>query len=183
MSCVVLWTLSNQQTYANMNITLPEFYVNPAENVCLIWLMQAFAHNFTIILNFYGSGNSAYTKIFFRFLSLTCILLTLCPSLRQLILDGQWDEVLQFIQPLECMEKFDRKRWGFVSVSSQGSANVILWVIIIVNFIFNIAPLKELLKALYTIRKWRKNPHIKTQNIQKHKTDLNEKWLKPLRKM
>ncbi|TSY27767.1 WD repeat-containing protein 47 [Bagarius yarrelli] len=29
--------------------------------------------------------------------------------LRQLILDGQWDEVLQFIQPLECMEKFDRK--------------------------------------------------------------------------
>uniref|UniRef100_A0A8D0QUW5 CTLH domain-containing protein n=1 Tax=Sus scrofa TaxID=9823 RepID=A0A8D0QUW5_PIG len=30
--------------------------------------------------------------------------------LRQLILDGQWDEVLQFIQPLECMEKFDKKR-------------------------------------------------------------------------
>lgn len=29
---------------------------------------------------------------------------------RQLILDGQWDEVLQFIQPLECMEKFDKKR-------------------------------------------------------------------------
>lgn len=30
--------------------------------------------------------------------------------LRQLILDGQWDEVLQFIQPLECMEKFDKKK-------------------------------------------------------------------------
>lgn len=29
---------------------------------------------------------------------------------RQLVLDGQWDEVLQFIQPLECMDKFDRKR-------------------------------------------------------------------------
>lgn len=26
------------------------------------------------------------------------------------MLDGQWDEVLQFIQPLECMDKFDRKR-------------------------------------------------------------------------
>ncbi|KPP76889.1 WD repeat-containing protein 47-like [Scleropages formosus] len=26
--------------------------------------------------------------------------------LRQLVLDGQWDEVLQFIQPLECMDKF-----------------------------------------------------------------------------
>lgn len=29
---------------------------------------------------------------------------------RQLVLDGQWDEVLQFIQPLEFMEKFDRRR-------------------------------------------------------------------------
>lgn len=29
---------------------------------------------------------------------------------RQLVLDGQWDEVLQFIQPLECMDTFDRKR-------------------------------------------------------------------------
>ncbi len=35
---------------------------------------------------------------------------TIPPSCRQLILDGQWDEVLQFIQPLECMDKFDRKR-------------------------------------------------------------------------
>lgn len=33
--------------------------------------------------------------------------------IRQLILDGQWDEVLQFIQPLECMDKFDKKRWVF----------------------------------------------------------------------
>lgn len=30
---------------------------------------------------------------------------------RQLILDGQWEEVMQFIQPLEGMEKFDKKRW------------------------------------------------------------------------
>lgn len=29
---------------------------------------------------------------------------------RQLILDGQWEEVMQFIQPLEGMEKFDKKR-------------------------------------------------------------------------
>lgn len=33
-----------------------------------------------------------------------------CFCFRQLVLDGQWDEVLQFIQPLECMDKFDRKR-------------------------------------------------------------------------
>uniref|UniRef100_A0A8C9QXC5 WD repeat domain 47 n=1 Tax=Scleropages formosus TaxID=113540 RepID=A0A8C9QXC5_SCLFO len=34
--------------------------------------------------------------------------------LRQLILDGQWDEVLQFIQPLECMETFDKKRFHYI---------------------------------------------------------------------
>ncbi|XP_051557585.1 WD repeat-containing protein 47-like isoform X2 [Myxocyprinus asiaticus] len=34
--------------------------------------------------------------------------------LRQLILDGQWDEVLQFIQPLECLDKFDRKRFRYI---------------------------------------------------------------------
>ena len=31
---------------------------------------------------------------------------------RQLILDGQWEEVMQFIQPLEGMDKFDKKRSG-----------------------------------------------------------------------
>lgn len=30
---------------------------------------------------------------------------------RQLILDGEWEEVMQFIQPLEGMEKFDKKRY------------------------------------------------------------------------
>lgn len=30
---------------------------------------------------------------------------------RQLILDGEWEEVMQFIQPLEGMDKFDKKRW------------------------------------------------------------------------
>uniref|UniRef100_A0A3B4AAY3 CTLH domain-containing protein n=1 Tax=Periophthalmus magnuspinnatus TaxID=409849 RepID=A0A3B4AAY3_9GOBI len=34
--------------------------------------------------------------------------------LRQLILDGQWDEVMQFIQPLEGMEKFDKKRFRYI---------------------------------------------------------------------
>lgn len=34
------------------------------------------------------------------------------------MLDGQWDEVLQFIQPLECMDKFDRKRSVQVHASS-----------------------------------------------------------------
>lgn len=35
---------------------------------------------------------------------------------RQLILDGQWEEVMQFIQPLEGMEKFDKKRWDECSI-------------------------------------------------------------------
>ncbi|XP_062843778.1 WD repeat-containing protein 47 [Trichomycterus rosablanca] len=39
--------------------------------------------------------------------------------LRQLILDGQWDEVLQFIQPLECMEKFDRKRFRYIVLKQK----------------------------------------------------------------
>ncbi|XP_072919532.1 WD repeat-containing protein 47-like isoform X2 [Hemitrygon akajei] len=38
--------------------------------------------------------------------------------LRQLVLDGHWDEVLQFIQPLECMEKFDGKRFRYI-ISKQ----------------------------------------------------------------
>ncbi|XP_043857035.1 WD repeat-containing protein 47 isoform X1 [Dromiciops gliroides] len=39
--------------------------------------------------------------------------------LRQLILDGQWDEVLQFIQPLECMEKFDTKRFRYIILKQK----------------------------------------------------------------
>ncbi|CAJ0944264.1 unnamed protein product [Ranitomeya imitator] len=39
--------------------------------------------------------------------------------LRQLILDGQWDEVLQFIQPLECMDKFDRKRFRYIILKQK----------------------------------------------------------------
>ncbi|CAL1592559.1 unnamed protein product [Knipowitschia caucasica] len=34
--------------------------------------------------------------------------------LRQLVLDGQWEEVMQFIQPLEGLEKFDKKRFRFI---------------------------------------------------------------------
>ncbi|KAG9351139.1 hypothetical protein JZ751_025029 [Albula glossodonta] len=39
--------------------------------------------------------------------------------LRQLVLDGQWDEVLQFIQPLECMEKFDKKRFRYIILKQK----------------------------------------------------------------
>uniref|UniRef100_A0A8C5QJW2 WD repeat domain 47 n=1 Tax=Leptobrachium leishanense TaxID=445787 RepID=A0A8C5QJW2_9ANUR len=39
--------------------------------------------------------------------------------LRQLILDGQWDEVLQFIQPLECMDKFDKKRFRYIILKQK----------------------------------------------------------------
>lgn len=34
--------------------------------------------------------------------------------LRQLVLDGQWDEVMQFIQPLEGLEKFNKKRFRYI---------------------------------------------------------------------
>ncbi|KAJ6644527.1 WD repeat-containing protein 47, partial [Pseudolycoriella hygida] len=33
--------------------------------------------------------------------------------LRQLILDGQWDDVIEFIQPLEALQAFDMKRFRF----------------------------------------------------------------------
>ncbi|KAJ7993455.1 hypothetical protein DPEC_G00272610 [Dallia pectoralis] len=39
--------------------------------------------------------------------------------LRQLILDGQWDEVLQFIQPLESMDKFDKKRFRYIILKQK----------------------------------------------------------------
>ncbi|KAM8746363.1 WD repeat-containing protein 47-like isoform 1-T2 [Acanthopagrus schlegelii] len=39
--------------------------------------------------------------------------------LRQLILDGQWDEVMQFIQPLEGMEKFDKKRFRYIVLKQK----------------------------------------------------------------
>ncbi|XP_063056160.1 WD repeat-containing protein 47b [Engraulis encrasicolus] len=39
--------------------------------------------------------------------------------LRQLILDGQWDEVLQFIQPLESMDQFDRKKFRYIILKQK----------------------------------------------------------------
>lgn len=33
--------------------------------------------------------------------------------LRQLILDGQWDDVLEFIQPLETLPDFDMRRFTY----------------------------------------------------------------------
>uniref|UniRef100_H3DCW5 WD repeat domain 47 n=1 Tax=Tetraodon nigroviridis TaxID=99883 RepID=H3DCW5_TETNG len=39
--------------------------------------------------------------------------------LRQLVLDGQWDEVLQFIQPLEFMDKFDRRRFRYIILKQK----------------------------------------------------------------
>ncbi|KAM6963037.1 WD repeat-containing protein 47-like, partial [Aplochiton taeniatus] len=39
--------------------------------------------------------------------------------LRQLILDGQWDEVMQFIQPLEGMDKFDKKRFRYTILKQK----------------------------------------------------------------
>ncbi|XP_070765039.1 WD repeat-containing protein 47-like [Enoplosus armatus] len=39
--------------------------------------------------------------------------------LRQLILDGQWEEVMQFIQPLEAMDKFDKKRFRYIILKQK----------------------------------------------------------------
>nr|XP_029134656.1 LOW QUALITY PROTEIN: WD repeat-containing protein 47-like [Labrus bergylta] len=39
--------------------------------------------------------------------------------LRQLVLDGQWEEVMQFIQPLEGMEKFDKKRFRYIILKQK----------------------------------------------------------------
>ncbi|XP_038147486.1 WD repeat-containing protein 47-like [Cyprinodon tularosa] len=39
--------------------------------------------------------------------------------LRQLILDGQWEEVMQFIQPLEGMDKFDKKRFRYIILKQR----------------------------------------------------------------
>nr|XP_040040970.1 WD repeat-containing protein 47-like isoform X1 [Gasterosteus aculeatus aculeatus]XP_040040971.1 WD repeat-containing protein 47-like isoform X1 [Gasterosteus aculeatus aculeatus] len=39
--------------------------------------------------------------------------------LRQLILDGQWEEVMQFIQPLEGMDTFDRKRFRYIILKQK----------------------------------------------------------------
>ncbi|XP_056895302.1 WD repeat-containing protein 47-like [Takifugu flavidus] len=39
--------------------------------------------------------------------------------LRQLILDGEWEEVMQFIQPLEGMEKFEKKRFHFIIMKQK----------------------------------------------------------------
>ncbi|XP_016310899.1 WD repeat-containing protein 47-like [Sinocyclocheilus anshuiensis] len=39
--------------------------------------------------------------------------------LRQLILDGQWEDVLQFIQPLECLDKFDRKKFRYIILKQK----------------------------------------------------------------
>uniref|UniRef100_H3CXJ0 WD repeat domain 47 n=1 Tax=Tetraodon nigroviridis TaxID=99883 RepID=H3CXJ0_TETNG len=39
--------------------------------------------------------------------------------LRQLILDGEWDEVMQFIQPLEGMEKFEKKRFHYIILKQK----------------------------------------------------------------
>ncbi|KAM9797383.1 WD repeat-containing protein 47-like isoform 1-T1 [Syngnathus typhle] len=39
--------------------------------------------------------------------------------LRQLILDGQWEEVMQFIQPLEGLDKFDKKRFRYIILKQK----------------------------------------------------------------
>ncbi|KPP79881.1 WD repeat-containing protein 47-like [Scleropages formosus] len=66
-----------------------------------------------------GVINGLYSDdmLFLRWASHRCRNRDLLPTnleVRKLILDGQWDEVLQFIQPLECMETFDKKRFHYI---------------------------------------------------------------------
>lgn len=39
--------------------------------------------------------------------------------LRQLILDGQWDDVLEFVQPLEGIESFDSKQFRYIVIKHK----------------------------------------------------------------
>ena len=39
--------------------------------------------------------------------------------LRQLILDGQWDDVIDFIQPLKTIESFDAKQFSYLILKHQ----------------------------------------------------------------
>ncbi|XP_042904545.1 WD repeat-containing protein 47 [Parasteatoda tepidariorum] len=39
--------------------------------------------------------------------------------LRQLILDGQWDEVLEFVQPLEGLDNFDSKQFHYIVIKHK----------------------------------------------------------------
>lgn len=39
--------------------------------------------------------------------------------LRQLILDGQWDDVLEFVQPLEGIENFDSKQFRYIVIKHK----------------------------------------------------------------
>ncbi|CAL1289418.1 unnamed protein product [Larinioides sclopetarius] len=39
--------------------------------------------------------------------------------LRQLILDGQWDDVLEFVQPLEGLENFDSKQFHYIVIKHK----------------------------------------------------------------
>ncbi|KFM64764.1 WD repeat-containing protein 47, partial [Stegodyphus mimosarum] len=39
--------------------------------------------------------------------------------LRQLILDGQWDDVLEFVQPLEGIESFDSKQFHYIVIKHK----------------------------------------------------------------
>lgn len=82
--------------------------------------------------------------------------------LRQLILDGQWDDVLEFIQPLETLKTFEMKRFRYIILQHKyvellcikseatgmmmGSMNVdsaVEEVVNVLNEIEQVAPSKE----------------------------------------
>lgn len=51
--------------------------------------------------------------------------------LRQLVLDGQWDDVLEFIQPLEALPCFDMRRFKVGSRSRSETINAKLPILLL----------------------------------------------------
>lgn len=50
--------------------------------------------------------------------------------LRQLILDGQWDDVLEFIQPLEALKAFDMRRFSYAILKHKVMFSIIISAIL-----------------------------------------------------
>lgn len=79
--------------------------------------------------------------------------------LRQLVLDGQWDDVLEFIQPLEALPTFDMKRFRYIvlrhkyvellCIKSEASGNgssvdsAVEEVVRVLNELERVSPSKE----------------------------------------
>ncbi|XP_040568028.1 WD repeat-containing protein 47 [Lepeophtheirus salmonis] len=117
--------------------------------------------------------------------------------LRQLILDGQWDDVMEFIQPLASLSSFNYKLFQFMILKAKyiellciKSESLILpnpetavdAVVEVLNEIEKVAPTKEVysnLCLLLTVNKLSEHPDFKTWNPNKGRNACF-KEIKPL---